>query len=93
MFLLVILFRQYLFLLCIFLPMYFYNDKNNKYITYVLIYSKDDGIHGIGSHKSDIEFVRVFFDENDNIIRYYLSEHGRDSGLYCNEKCIKDNYE
>lgn len=71
-------------------PIYFYHDNINKYITYVLIYAYDSGIHNAGSHITDIEFVRVFYDENGNILKYYLSEHGRDSGLYCNENCIKD---
>lgn len=62
-------------------PIYYFHNEQEKYITYVLIYSKDEGIHNIGSHATDVEFVRVFYDELPK--KYYLSQHSRDQGFYC----------
>lgn len=71
--------------------LYYWHDEAEKYITYVVFYQQDGGIHGIGTHKYDIEFVRVFYDENCQPTRYYLSEHGRDQGLYiAHDKVKKD---
>lgn len=70
-------------------PLYYYIDHIKEFVTYIAIYQYDLGIHNIGVHKYDIEFVRVFFDSKKQPIHYYLSEHGRDQGMYLNK--IKDN--
>ncbi len=59
-------------------PIYYKINELEKYITYVLLYQQDYGIHSIGVHKYDVEFVRVFYEDN----KYFLSQHGRDQGLY-----------
>ena len=59
-------------------PIYFKHNELEKYITYVLFYQHDYGIHDVGAHKYDVEFVRVFYGEK----KYFLSQHGRDQGLY-----------
>lgn len=63
-------------------PIYYYHNKGEKYITYVLFYKFDGGIHGFGSHKIDVEFVRVFYNDKSEPIRYFLSEHSKDQGMY-----------
>jgi hypothetical protein len=68
---------------------YYDHHKNERYVTFVLFYQKDGGIHNIGAHKHDIEYVRVFYDENNKPVQYYLSEHGRDQGLYIESSKLK----
>ena len=63
-------------------PMYYFHDLMERYITYIVFYQQDGGIHNIGGHKYDIEFTRVFYDSNNKPIKYYLSENGRDQGMY-----------
>jgi Vacuolar protein sorting-associated protein 62 len=70
-------------------PIYYYHDEPQRFITYVVFYQQDGGIHGIGAHKYDIEFVRVFYDQTNLPTNYYLSEHGRDQGMYISHSKVE----
>lgn len=72
-------------------PMYFFHDIDSHHVTFVIMYEFDTGIHNIGSHKTDIEFVRVYYDDNKKPVRYYLSQHGRDQGMYLNYDKMQKN--
>lgn len=72
-------------------PIYYFHDTVSQYVTFVIIYQFDTGIHNVGSHKTDIEFVRVYYDDNEKPVRYYLSQHGRDQGMYLNYDKMQKN--
>lgn len=67
---------------------YYFHNVEEKYISYVITYKQDDGIHGFGKHIDDVEFVRVFYEEN----KYFLSQHSRDQGLYINNLKYDEKY-
>jgi hypothetical protein len=64
---------------------YYHHNVGLKYVTYIVCFRQDGGIHGIGAHAVDVEFVRVFYDSNFRVTGYFLSEHGRDQGMYLTE--------
>jgi len=72
-------------------PIYFHHNKQEQYITFLLIYKFDTGIHNVGAHETDIEFVRVFYDSNNEPIKYYFSQHGRDQGMYLDYNQVQKN--
>jgi hypothetical protein len=52
-------------------------------VTYVHVYARDGGIHGIGSHAMDAELVRFYYDPVTLAVRRaFYAQHGRDQGMW-----------
>lgn len=65
-------------------PIYYFHNETERYVTYILMYEQDLGTSqtGLGGHERDIEFVRVYYDENVEIKRVYFSAHSSDQGSW-----------
>jgi hypothetical protein len=66
---------------------YYYHDTEAREVTYVLGYAHDGGASclrgsGVGSHPTDVEFVRIAYDDAGRPTKAYLSAHGRDQGTW-----------
>lgn len=63
-------------------PLYYVHNAVERYITYILMYMRDTGnACGLGKHKWDVEFVRVYYD-SDRITKAYYSAHSSDQGTW-----------
>jgi hypothetical protein len=70
-------------------PLYYRWDAAERHVTYVHVYPADGGLHGVGGHAGDVEFVRFYYAEAPagdaggvSITRAYYAAHGRDQGAW-----------
>jgi hypothetical protein len=60
----------------------YHHDVDRGYVTYVLEYDADAGIHGVGAHNVDIEFVRVYYSNSGVPQKLFYSCHSRYEGKW-----------
>lgn len=61
---------------------FYHHDASRKYVTYILVFARDEGIHGVGGHDVDVEFVRSYYDDDGKPLKFFLSCHSRMEGRW-----------
>lgn len=62
------------------------HDAVERSITYVIAFARDDGVVNCGlrcgGHETDVEFVRVFYNDRKDVTKAYFSAHSSDQGTW-----------
>lgn len=72
-------------------PVYVYWDRKNKFVSFVLVYCFDTGIHHVGSHVTDVEFVRAYYDDALQPTKWFLSCHTNKDGHWIEINDVKSD--
>jgi hypothetical protein len=72
-------------------PVYVYwhrktDAEPEQFVSFVLMYCFDTGIHNVGSHVTDVEFVRVYYDDDFKAIKWFLSCHTNRDGHWVRQR-------